>query len=53
GALAAAHPEVAELDCNPVIAGRHGALVVDARVRVAPAAPARPWPSVGAAPPPG
>jgi acyl-CoA synthetase (NDP forming) len=35
-ALAAAHPEIAELDCNPVIAGPDGALVVDARVRIAP-----------------
>jgi acyl-CoA synthetase (NDP forming) len=34
-ALAAAHPEVAELDCNPVIAGPEGALIVDARVRIA------------------
>jgi acetyl coenzyme A synthetase (ADP forming)-like protein len=34
-ALAAAHPEIAELDCNPVIAGPGGALVVDARVRIA------------------
>jgi acyl-CoA synthetase (NDP forming) len=28
GALAAAHPEIAELDCNPVIAGPDGAVVV-------------------------
>jgi acyl-CoA synthetase (NDP forming) len=34
-ALAAAHPEIAELDCNPVIVGRAGALIVDARVRIA------------------
>ena len=39
-ALAAAHPEIAELDCNPVIAGPHGAVIVDARIRLA-AAPAR------------
>jgi acyl-CoA synthetase (NDP forming) len=39
-ALAAAHPEIAELDCNPVIVGPGGAVVVDARVRVA-APPAR------------
>ena len=39
-ALAAAHPEIAELDCNPVIAGCDGAVVVDARIRLAPA-PAR------------
>ena len=34
GALAAAHPAVAELDLNPVIATPEGALVVDARVRL-------------------
>jgi len=39
-ALAAAHPEIAELDCNPVIVGPGGAVVVDARVRLA-APPAR------------
>ena len=50
-ALAAAHPEVVELDCNPVMVSPSGALVVDARVRVGPPPPARPWPSVGAEPP--
>jgi acyl-CoA synthetase (NDP forming)/GNAT superfamily N-acetyltransferase len=46
GALADAHREIVELDLNPVIATSHGALAVDARVRVA-SAPARPrsWPS--------
>ena len=34
-ALAAAHPEIAELDCNPVIAGPSGAVIVDARIRIA------------------
>ena len=34
-ALAAAHPEIAELDCNPVIAGSLSTVVVDARVRIA------------------
>ena len=33
-ALAAAHPEIAELDLNPVVVSAQGALVVDARVRV-------------------
>jgi acetate---CoA ligase (ADP-forming) len=33
-ALVEAHPEVAELDCNPVKVLPHGAVVVDARVRV-------------------
>jgi acyl-CoA synthetase (NDP forming) len=37
GALAAAHPEIAELDCNPVVAGPQGAVIVDARVRLQPA----------------
>jgi acetate---CoA ligase (ADP-forming) len=40
-ALAAAHPEITELDCNPVVAGSNGAVIVDARIRLAPA-PARP-----------
>ncbi len=45
GARAAAHPESAELDLNPVIAGPAGALAVDARVRIAPPRPGRrPWP---------
>jgi acetyl coenzyme A synthetase (ADP forming)-like protein len=35
-ALAAAHPEIAELDCNPVIAGPTGAVIVDARIQLAP-----------------
>jgi len=39
-ALAAAHPEIAELDCNPVVVGPDGAVIVDARIRLA-AAPAR------------
>lgn len=33
-ALAAAHPEVSELDLNPVVVAPSGALIVDARVRV-------------------
>ena len=51
GALAAAHPEVVELDCNPVMVLEHGAVVVDARVRVAPPGPRLPWPALGAEPP--
>ncbi len=40
GALVDEHPEVAELDCNPVIVGPAGAVIVDARVRIEhPAAP--------------
>jgi acetate---CoA ligase (ADP-forming) len=41
-ALVEAHPQVAELDCNPVKALSQGAVVVDARVRVEPAAPRLP-----------
>jgi acyl-CoA synthetase (NDP forming) len=33
-ALAEDHPEVAELDCNPVIVSASGAVVADARMRV-------------------
>jgi acyl-CoA synthetase (NDP forming)/RimJ/RimL family protein N-acetyltransferase len=33
-ALAADHPAIAELDCNPVIVGPDGAAIVDMRVRV-------------------
>lgn len=39
------HHEIAELDLNPVMAGPGGAVVVDARMRIATAAPPRPWPS--------
>jgi acetate---CoA ligase (ADP-forming) len=34
GELAADHPSIAELDCNPVIVGPEGAAIVDMRVRV-------------------
>jgi acetate---CoA ligase (ADP-forming) len=33
-AMVEAHPEIVELDCNPLIAGPPGALIADARVRV-------------------
>jgi acyl-CoA synthetase (NDP forming) len=45
-ALAAAHPEIAELDCNPVLVGTGGATVVDARVRIAAPPSLRPYPSL-------
>ncbi len=35
GRLADAHPEIAELDGNPLMCGPDGAIVVDARVRIA------------------
>ena len=41
-ALAEDLPEIAEADCNPVMAGPAGATVVDARLRVAPAGAAAP-----------
>jgi acyl-CoA synthetase (NDP forming) len=47
GALADAHPEIAELDLNPVMVGPDGAPVVDARVRVAPPAIQPVFPAVG------
>ncbi|MGZ4173775.1 MAG: acetate--CoA ligase family protein, partial [Solirubrobacteraceae bacterium] len=47
-AMVDAHPEIAELDCNPLIVLSDGALIVDARVRVEAAAPPAPVPSLGA-----
>jgi acyl-CoA synthetase (NDP forming) len=41
-ALSDDHPNIAELDCNPVVVSASGAVVVDARVRIEPAAPRRP-----------
>jgi acyl-CoA synthetase (NDP forming) len=46
-ALAGAHPAIAELDCNPVIASPAGALAVDARVRVAAPVAPPPFPALG------
>ena len=37
-----AHPEILEMDCNPVKVTPRGASIVDARVRVAPVEPALP-----------
>jgi acyl-CoA synthetase (NDP forming) len=44
-AMVDSHPEILEMDLNPVIAGPEGAVAVDARIRIRPAVPARPWPS--------
>jgi acyl-CoA synthetase (NDP forming) len=41
-ALVETHPEVAELDLNPLVATPHGAVIVDARVRLEAAPPTRP-----------
>jgi acetate---CoA ligase (ADP-forming) len=46
GTLVDSHPEIAELDCNPVVVHRDGAVVVDARVRVDRPAPPRPTPAL-------
>ena len=51
GALADEHPQVAELDCNPVLLSPDGAAILDARVRVDVPEPAPPWPALGAPPP--
>ena len=45
-ALVEAHPEIVELDLNPVMVAPDRAVVVDARARVAEAAIRPPWPSV-------
>jgi len=45
-AMVEAHPEIVELDCNPLIAGPDGVVIVDARVRVETPAPPRPMPSL-------
>ncbi len=34
GAMVEAHPEVAEMDCNPLIVLEQGTVVVDARIRI-------------------
>ncbi len=44
GFMAEAHPEIAELDLNPVLATPTGAIAVDCRVRVRPRQPPRSWP---------
>lgn len=45
-AMVQAHPEIAEMDCNPLIASPQGVVIVDARVRVEPADPPSPVPSL-------
>jgi len=45
-ALVEAHPEIAELDANPVVVGPEGALIVDARIRLAPAPSQRSLPAL-------
>jgi acetyl coenzyme A synthetase (ADP forming)-like protein len=45
-AMVEAHPEIVELDCNPLIVEPDGVVIVDARVRVEAAALPRPMPSL-------
>ena len=47
-AMVEAHPEIVELDCNPLIAGPDEVVIVDARVRVETVAPPPPMPSLEA-----
>jgi acyl-CoA synthetase (NDP forming) len=47
GWLAANHPEIAELDLNPVVVSPDGAMAVDARVRVERPARRPPYPAIG------
>ena len=50
-ALADAHPEVVEMDLDPVAVLPRGASVLDARVRVQAAEPEALWPAIGTSPP--
>ena len=45
-AMVERHPEIVELDCNPLIATADRAVIVDARVRVEASAPPRPMASI-------
>jgi len=50
-AMVDAHPEIAELDLDPVTVLPRGAAVLHARVRVTAPEPEPLWPAIGAAPP--
>ena len=50
-AMVHAHPQIVELDCNPVSVSAERIVILDARVRVATAPAPVPWPSLHAAPP--
>jgi acyl-CoA synthetase (NDP forming) len=50
-ALADTHPEVLDLDLDPVAVLPRGAAILDARVRVAAPEPEALWPAIGASPP--
>ena len=42
GTMAEDLPEIAELDCNPILIHERGATIVDARIRIEQAEPPRP-----------
>jgi acetyl coenzyme A synthetase (ADP forming)-like protein len=48
GAMVEAHPEIVELDCNPLIAAPQHVLIADARVRVQAAPPPTPMAALSA-----
>ena len=48
GALVDNHPEIAEMDCNPVTVSQDGSIVLDARIRVQETMPAGPEPALRA-----
>jgi acyl-CoA synthetase (NDP forming) len=45
-ALADNHPEIAEIDCDPLLASSGGAVVADARIAARPSAAPRPFPAL-------
>jgi acyl-CoA synthetase (NDP forming) len=45
-AMVEAHPEIVELDCNPIVVGPDGAVIVDARMRIEAAPSTRPTSSL-------
>ena len=45
--LVETHPEIAELDANPLIAGPDGAVIVDSRIRIQPPVAERPVGALG------
>jgi acetate---CoA ligase (ADP-forming) len=46
GTMVENHPEIAEMDCNPVIVSSQGALIADARIRVEDVGLPRPQPAL-------
>ncbi len=50
-AMVHAHPQIAEVDLNPVSVSPHGVVILDARVRIGHADAPTPWPSLRATPP--